>query len=98
MSTLTPKKFALIASITATLVAPAFADDASKSAVLRDVGTSASQGAQTPRLNALSAETARAQHAAPHRAQRPAGGTRRTLQPAEVNSSVPFDFERFGHN
>ena len=95
-SSLTAKKFALIASITGALVAPAFADDANRSAVLREIGKSASQGAQTPGPNALSVETARAQHPSLYRGQRPAQDTRRVLRTPEVNP--PFDFERLGHN
>ena len=96
MSTLSlnAKRFALIASITGVLVAPAFADDANRSAVLRGIG--ASQGTQTPGPNARSVETARAQHPSLYRGQRPAQDTRRGLRTPEVNP--PFDFERLGHN
>jgi len=95
-SSLTAKGFALIASITGALVAPAFADDANISAVLREIGKSASQGAQTQGPNALSAETARAERPSLYRGQRPAQDTRRVLRTPEV--SPPFDFERTGHN
>ena len=95
-SSLTAKTFALIASITGALVAPAFADDANNSAVLREIGKSTSQGALTPVPDALSVETARAQRSSLYRGQRPAQDTRRGLRTLEVNP--PFDFERIGHN
>jgi hypothetical protein len=92
MSRLTPKKFALIASITAALVAPAFADDANISAVLRDVGTI------TLQQNARSAETARAQLPDLHRRQGAVKATPRVLQQPQVDSTWKFDVGRIGHN
>lgn len=84
------KSVAVTAAIICVFVAPAFADDADKAAVLRDIGRSASQGVQPSDANALAVPATRAQRPAQVRAQRPAQVIEHSLS--------PFDANQIGHN
>jgi hypothetical protein len=84
------KSVAAIAAIMSAVVAPAFADDAEKAAVLRDLGSNAAENERPSDANALAAPTARAQRPAQYHAQRPVQ--------VIVNEPSPFDFSYIGHN
>jgi hypothetical protein len=84
------KSVAVIATVMSIFAAPAFADDAAKASVLRDLGQSTAQDVQPSDANALAVSPA-------PRAQRPAQVLRRPSQ-VIVNSPTPFDYSHIGHN
>ena len=76
---------ATVISVFAVFAAPAFADDANKAAVLRDLGRNASQSVQAPDASALAAFASTE--------LRPQGRAR-----VIVNSPPRFDLNLIGHN
>jgi hypothetical protein len=85
------KKVAVIVTVVCALSSPALADDAEKSAVLRDLGMSFPQGAQPSDASALAVPTTRA----PWRSAQV-----RARQPAQLGMSSPsaIDLNLIGHN
>jgi hypothetical protein len=73
---------AVIGALTCALITPAFADDAGKAAVLRDLWRDVPQRLQPSEANALAVRATRV--------QRPAQ--------VIVNSPTPFDVNQIGHN
>jgi hypothetical protein len=85
------KNVAVIATVVCALSAPAFADDAEKSAVLRDIGRHISEGAQPRGAHAWTVPTTPVP-------QRCSTRVRALPAPVIVNSPSPIDLNLIGHN